>query len=86
MAQCWLTGEIPWGRRRRIGSKDLQERDHFYLEAGEGEAFSSMQGPKGSMGKPVGCQGPAAGPTQKLALEKTKVREEGEGRKPGFCL
>lgn len=35
---------------------------------------SSMHHPKDSMGKPVGCQGPAAGSTQEFTLEKTSQR------------
>lgn len=60
----------PAGERRR------------HPEAGEvrlAPMSSSMQGPKGSMGKPVGFQGPAAGSTQEFTLGKTKVREEGLG-------
>lgn len=82
MAQCWLTGEMPWGRRRRIGSNDLQEeKSRSLLVPGLGEClwdFSSLKGPTDTLSRPVGCRayGPS-GPSAHFRLRhgSSLVRE-----------
>lgn len=42
MAQCWLTGEIPCGRSRRIGSNDLHRNITEAVKNPRATSFSTF--------------------------------------------
>lgn len=90
MAQCWLTGEMPWGRRRRIGSNDLQEEKSsslFMLGIGKvhwglllavgpyNKQASRMEGTRWGAG--IWSFSPFQAPQRELPCERGHEREGG---------